>query len=522
MSRENKVRVLVIDDEVTQRMLVKDYLDEAGYVVRQADDGKRGLKMATTTAPDLILLDVMLPSIDGYELCRSLKSHPTTADTPVILVTAARDRDAISKGLDAGADDFVTKPVDWDYLADRVGLVVRKSKERLEVAARIRDLEASAEKVRHEPPTEPALSEEASKQLHATYQEEISRLRLEAEEQVALLSQARAQIGDLEATAAKASEVGALNKTLAAEIDTLRNRMSADGERFVTHLTEARRSAVAEHAAEMIELRRRHDDERRATDAEIAALKAEMIEHSGRGNGGVAAWSLTLRSLDRQLAIANEISRLAAAEASSGASIGRTNLVELARLADANVAAVANARRFAHAAAEVDPPSMSHVDPVDLATAIVARSRDIADSGRVEVRLGMRPSRSAVIADEARLRCAWASLLVNAIKFTPPGGTVTVDVVAEDTGAVHLVVSDTGVGMSPTKLVEIVKCLDQPLQLASRPSESGGLGVPIAKALARQMGADVELESHQGRGTVASIVFPPSSVVVASPRQLAV
>ena len=122
-------KILVIEDETTQRILAKDYLEESGYIVRLADDGQRGLEMASVLKPDLILLDLLLPSLDGYTLCTRLKENPDTAEIPVILVTASRETDVIERGMEAGASDFVTKPVDWNYLSDRVDHVLQQSRD---------------------------------------------------------------------------------------------------------------------------------------------------------------------------------------------------------------------------------------------------------------------------------------------------------------------------------------------------------------------------------------------------------
>jgi len=144
MSDTERLQVLVIDDDVTQRMLAKEYLEDDGFVVRQAEDGRRGLGIATRTVPDVILLDLLLPSIDGFSLCRSLKETPQTAAIPVILMTAAREPDVIERGLAAGADDFVTKPVDWAFLSDRVHNAVKRARERAELSRKLmyRTLEA--------------------------------------------------------------------------------------------------------------------------------------------------------------------------------------------------------------------------------------------------------------------------------------------------------------------------------------------------------------------------------------------
>src|SRR5690349_18419573 len=116
MSDLKGLKILVIDDEATQRMLAKEFLEDAGHLVTVTEDGKRGQKLALSLKPDIILLDYLLPAVDGNSVCRTLKMNPATAEIPIILVTASRDADVIEKALAAGAEDFVTKPVDWAYL----------------------------------------------------------------------------------------------------------------------------------------------------------------------------------------------------------------------------------------------------------------------------------------------------------------------------------------------------------------------------------------------------------------------
>ncbi len=144
MSQDNKQQILVIDDETTHRILAKEYLEEAGYSVRLAEDGKRGLKMAMSTRPDLVMIDLMLPSLNGFDLCTTLKNNEATADIPVVLVTASREPDVITRGLEAGIDDFITKPVDWAFLRNRVAHVLsvadarnRASAEKLEMSKKL-------------------------------------------------------------------------------------------------------------------------------------------------------------------------------------------------------------------------------------------------------------------------------------------------------------------------------------------------------------------------------------------------
>jgi two-component system, OmpR family, alkaline phosphatase synthesis response regulator PhoP len=115
--------VLVVDDDVKTVELVKLYLNRDGHQVLTAYDGVEALRLARESRPDLIVLDLMLPDIDGCEVCRTLRNE---SDVPVIMLTArTTDRDKLT-GLDLGADDYVTKPFSPRELAARVRAVLRR------------------------------------------------------------------------------------------------------------------------------------------------------------------------------------------------------------------------------------------------------------------------------------------------------------------------------------------------------------------------------------------------------------
>jgi len=116
-------KVLVVDDDVKTVELVRLYLDRDGYQVLTAYDGVEALHLARESSPDLIVLDLMLPDIDGLEVCRTLRHE---SDVPIIMLTArTTDQDKLM-GLDLGADDYVTKPFSPSELAARVRAVLRR------------------------------------------------------------------------------------------------------------------------------------------------------------------------------------------------------------------------------------------------------------------------------------------------------------------------------------------------------------------------------------------------------------
>ena len=116
-------RVLVVDDDVKTVELVKLYLNRDGYRILTAYDGIEALRLAREKHPDLIVLDLMLPGIDGFQVCRTLRDE---SDVPIIMLTArTTDQDKLA-GLDLGADDYVTKPFSPRELAARIRAVLRR------------------------------------------------------------------------------------------------------------------------------------------------------------------------------------------------------------------------------------------------------------------------------------------------------------------------------------------------------------------------------------------------------------
>ncbi len=118
-------KILVVDDVATNRIVMKVKLASACYGVLQATGGRQALIMARREKPDLILLDVMMPDLDGFAVCKALKSDPSTAHIPIIMVTAMADSEARLRGLQAGADEFLTKPLDEMTLMAHVRSLMR-------------------------------------------------------------------------------------------------------------------------------------------------------------------------------------------------------------------------------------------------------------------------------------------------------------------------------------------------------------------------------------------------------------
>jgi four helix bundle protein len=123
--------ILVIDDDPTSLGLLRTRLERAGYRVKEATDGKKGLEMAEKDRPDLIFLDVRMPTMDGWQVCRSIKSNPATRQCVVIMLTGCSQDVQELYGLECGADAYITKPWDARELLKTTGELLNQSKESL-------------------------------------------------------------------------------------------------------------------------------------------------------------------------------------------------------------------------------------------------------------------------------------------------------------------------------------------------------------------------------------------------------
>ncbi|MHC4076767.1 MAG: response regulator [Planctomycetota bacterium] len=122
---QNTPAILVVDDNQQNLELLQAYLEDIDCETIPADDGLEALDIIANNPPDLVLLDVMMPKMSGFEVCRRLKNDPKTADIPIIMVTALNEFGDIERGINSGTDDFISKPVNKLELLTRVKTMLR-------------------------------------------------------------------------------------------------------------------------------------------------------------------------------------------------------------------------------------------------------------------------------------------------------------------------------------------------------------------------------------------------------------
>jgi CheY-like chemotaxis protein len=120
--------ILVVDDDPSQRLLMRKVLEGKGFAVIDAVDGIEACRLNEEHRPDLLLVDLIMPRMDGYELCRELRGQAHSADVPIVVTTSREDIPSIVRAYDAGATDFVPKPINWLVLSNRIRYILRASR----------------------------------------------------------------------------------------------------------------------------------------------------------------------------------------------------------------------------------------------------------------------------------------------------------------------------------------------------------------------------------------------------------
>jgi two-component system phosphate regulon response regulator PhoB len=146
----SKASILVVDDEEDIRELVQLNLDREGYRVLTCESGEQALAVARSKTPDLIVLDLMLPGIDGLEVCKRLKADAGLGQIPVVMLTAKGEESDIVAGLELGADDYITKPFSGKVLVARVRRLLRKATEASEEKGLVKVHDLVIDPGRHE------------------------------------------------------------------------------------------------------------------------------------------------------------------------------------------------------------------------------------------------------------------------------------------------------------------------------------------------------------------------------------
>ena len=135
--------ILVVDDNMLHHLMARGVLEEAGFLVEEAADGEECLNAVEGLKPDLLLLDLNMPKLNGFDVCAELRRKPEFIHLPIVIVTGFDDDDSINRAFEVGATDFVTKPINWALFAHRIKYLMRASRTESELRRTKEKLESS-------------------------------------------------------------------------------------------------------------------------------------------------------------------------------------------------------------------------------------------------------------------------------------------------------------------------------------------------------------------------------------------
>ena len=506
-------RILVADDNADMRVYVARLLREQGWRVDTAANGRAALESARANPPDVVLTDVMMPELDGFELLQELRDDPRTRTVPVIVLSARAGEEARVEGMRLGADDYLVKPFNARELIARVAAQLRRAADLAEERRRT----------------------EGQERLFAAVAAERSRFR-------ELFTRAPAAIAVLRGPDHVYDVVNPLYLTLVGNRDVIGKPIrealpelegqgvyelldgvyrtgtpfvgeqfrlmvdsSGDGvpkEHFFNFVYQPIRdaegavSSIFAHVidvTEVVRARRAAEEANRAKSEFLAAMSHELRTPLNAISGYAQLIDMGLhgpvtgpqhealgriqRSQQHLLSLINDVLNFAKLEA------GRVEY------------------------------EIHDVQLADVVSEVLTIIEPQLVSNRLEARLNVAPN--VVRADREKVRQILLNLLSNAVKFTAPGGRITVDTPTREdgdqaVGVAFLRVSDTGIGIPRDKQASIFDPFVQVHRNLTRVTEGTGLGLAISRDLARGMGGELRVRSVEGEGSSFTLVLPPS------------
>ncbi len=462
--------VLVEDNEAT-RYAVTRILSSAGYEVTPAGDGKTGLRLAATMKPDLVLLDVKLPDMSGFEIVRRLKQDPETADIPVVHLSATSISAAEQvRGLEGGADAYLTHPVDPRVLVATLNALLRARRaesrfQRVFETGLLGIARWDSEGVVRD-------ANDALLRLSGWTREDVAagKVRWDA-----------LQVEDPEAVAAATPEASPVERLLVTRdgrrVPVLVGAPAAQGDdaiAFVLDISERKRAEEALREAD------------RRKDEFLAILSHELRNPLAP--------------------IRNSVYLLSRVDAGSPQAARARQVIErqsihLTRLVDD----LLDVTRISRGKIELRPVRL---DLREIVRKTADDVRSMFDQRSVELKVEHSAGPLWVNADPTRISQVIGNLLHNAMKFTPPNGEVVVTSRAAGDRA-EVVVHDSGIGIDPAELEHMFEPFAQADRTLARSQGGLGLGLALVLGLVRQHGGDVTARSEgAGRGAEFRVTLP--------------
>ncbi|MDB4972656.1 MAG: Histidine kinase [Myxococcaceae bacterium] len=542
-------RLLIVEDSATQAEALRFRLEGAGYEVTVVADGQRALTLCSSESFDMVLSDVNMPYMSGFELCMKIKGSPELRQLPVILLTSRSDPIAILRGLECGADNFITKPYDEAFLLDRVRSILenRKRDRRLHVGVEVtflgRQFVITSEK------------EQILDLLVSTF-EEIVRSNRELESRTVELNLILENIGDGVVVADAEGQL-VLSNTMAEQLlgpSALMKRPLHWGPEHGFFKLDRRTPLAPEEMPLARALSGASLDESEmfvktphAPHGTYLSVSARALRTDrGRVRGGVIAFrdvserkriealiEAQASELSRAKERAEQESRYKSRFLASMSHELRTPLnaiIGFSELLDQEIFGDLTERQKEYVGYVVQSGrhllslvndildlskieagrmelSREWVSPLAVIDAVQGSVQPLAQKQGVTLALDLPSELPDLYVDEMRLRQILYNLLSNGIKFTPAGGKVTLQAaLQEDRLCVN--VTDTGVGIRAEDLPRLFREFERMEEGGGPKIEGTGLGLALTKRLVELHGGSIHVESKHNVGSKFTVLLP--------------
>ncbi|MCB1191766.1 MAG: response regulator [Leptospiraceae bacterium] len=501
--------ILLVDDNSDNLKLLSAILIENGFQVKASDSGRYALKIINNTLPDLILLDIKMPEIDGYEVCRRLKSDPLTASIPVIFISALKEEESKVKGFEIGGVDYITKPFQSQEILARVRthILLSRTQKNLEKTIRERNQADEEMKTLLSTTLEGFWIVDTKGKILEVNQAYCDMLAYSREEILGL------SISDVEVNESPTETVKHIEqiiKTGSDQFETKHKRkdgqiidiaanvtyLDSFGGRFFSFLRD-----VTKRNQDMEELKKAKQLADTANQAKSQFLANMSHEIRTPLNSIIGFSQILLKhstKIHQESYLSKDCQKYLSHIVGSGQILNEliNDILEISRIEAGKTELI-----------EEDFPLREVIDTLLTTYEFTASQKGVIFSHEIDPELPLY-----IHVDKIKLNQILMNLLGNAIKFTNPNKKVTITI-KKHQSEILFIIQDQGIGISKNRQKAIFETFEQAESSISRSFGGTGLGLAISKGLAELMGGRISVESELGQGSTFQLVIPYKNVI---------